>query len=113
MNESILDVKGVGEKLAEQLAFMHIYETDDMLEYFPYRYDIYEEKPLQELVHDEKVTIKGKVIYDPSLTFFGKKKSRLSFTVEVEGVAVKAIMFNRAFAKKQIQQGQDITLTGK
>lgn len=113
MNKSILEVKGVGEKLAEQLALMHIYETDDILEYFPYRYDIYEEKPLQELVHDEKVTIKGKVIYDPSLTFFGKKKSRLSFTIEVEGIAVKAIMFNRAFAKKQIQQGQDITLTGK
>ncbi|GGP12290.1 ATP-dependent DNA helicase RecG [Oceanobacillus neutriphilus] len=113
MNEPILEVKGVGEKLAEQLALMRIYDTDDILEYFPYRYDIYEEKPLQELVHDEKVTIKGKVIYDPSLTFFGKKKSRLSFTVEVEGIAVKAIMFNRAFAKKQIQQEQDITLTGK
>ncbi|WP_339233381.1 ATP-dependent DNA helicase RecG [Oceanobacillus sp. FSL W7-1281] len=113
MNESILEVKGIGEKVAEQLAFMHIYETNDILQYFPYRYDIYEEKPLQELVHDEKVTIKGKVVYNPSLTFFGKKKSRLSFTVEVEGIAVKAIMFNRAFAKKQIQQGQDITLTGK
>ncbi|MGX8793368.1 ATP-dependent DNA helicase RecG [Oceanobacillus sp. M60] len=113
MNESILEVKGIGEKVAEQLAFMHIYETNDILQYFPYRYDIYEEKPLQELVHDEKVTIKGKVLYNPSLTFFGKKKSRLSFTVEVEGIAVKAIMFNRAFAKKQIQQGQDITLTGK
>ncbi|WP_245833102.1 ATP-dependent DNA helicase RecG [Oceanobacillus timonensis] len=113
MNESILEVKGVGEKAAEQLASMHIHEIDDILEYFPYRYDIYEEKPLQELVHDEKVTIKGKVVYDPSLTFFRKNKSRLSFTVEVEGVAVKAIMFNRAFAKKQIQQGQDITLTGK
>ncbi len=113
MNESILEVKGVGEKLAEQLAVMHIYETNDILEYFPYRYDIYEEKPLQELVHDEKVTIKGKVIYDPSLTFFGKRKSRLSFTIEVEGVAVKAIMFNRAFAKKQIQPDLDITLTGK
>ncbi|MFD1067177.1 ATP-dependent DNA helicase RecG [Oceanobacillus locisalsi] len=113
MNESILEVKGVGEKVAEQLASMHIYEIEDILEYFPYRYDIYEDKPLQELVHDEKVTIKGKVVYDPSLTFFRKNKSRLSFTVEVEGVAVKAIMFNRAFAKKQIEQGQDITLTGK
>ncbi|GIO21930.1 ATP-dependent DNA helicase RecG [Oceanobacillus sp. J11TS1] len=113
MNQSILEVKGVGEKVAEQLASMNIYQTNDILEYFPYRYDIYEEKPLQELIHDEKVTIKGKVIYDPSLHFFGKQKSRLNFTVEVEGVAVKAIMFNRAFAKKQIHQGQDITLTGK
>lgn len=73
MNESILEVKGIGEKVAEQLAFMHIYETNDILQYFPYRYDIYEEKPLQELVHDEKVTIKGKVLYNPSLTFLERK----------------------------------------
>lgn len=113
MNQSIETVKGIGEKVAEQLALMNIYEIEDMLEYFPYRYDIYEKKPLRELIHDEKVTIEGKVLYAPSLQFYGRKKSRLSFTVEVEGIAVKAVMFNRAFAKKQIHQGEDITLTGK
>src|SRR5699024_2848836 len=35
------------------------------------------------------------------------------FTLEVENVAVKAVMFNRAFAKKHLSQGQTVTLTGK
>lgn len=113
VQKPVTEVKGIGEKVAEQLATMNIFTVKDMLEYFPYRYDIFEKKPLHELIHDDKVTIEGKVVHDPSLTFYGRKKSRLSFTVEVDGVAVKAVMFNRSFAKKQITQQSWITLTGK
>ncbi|HLQ70267.1 MAG TPA: ATP-dependent DNA helicase RecG, partial [Bacillota bacterium] len=90
-----------------------IYTVEDALFYFPYRYKVFEIKPLQELIHDENVTIEGRVVHDPSLSYYGRKKSRLMFTVEVENVAVKAVMFNRAFAKKHIHQGDIITLTGK
>lgn len=113
IQKPVTEVKGIGEKVAEQLATMNIYTVEDMLEYFPYRYDIFEKKPLHELIHDDKVTIEGKVVHDPSLTFYGRKKSRLTFTVEVDGVAVKAVMFNRSFAKKQITSQSWITLTGK
>src|SRR5699024_11579755 len=53
------------------------------------------------------------VLYEPSLNFYGKKKNRLTFTIEVEMVAVKVVMFNRAFLKKQINSGDIVTLTGK
>ncbi|WP_087972945.1 ATP-dependent DNA helicase RecG [Oceanobacillus rekensis] len=113
MSEQVTEIKGVGEIAAENLASMNIHTIADLLFYFPYRYDVYEIKPLSELIHDDKVTIEGRVIHDPSLTFYGRKKSRLSFSVEVEGVAIKAVMFNRAFAKKQIQADNIVTLTGK
>lgn len=108
-----MQMKGVGEKFAEDLAAIHVFTVQDLLNYFPYRYDVMEIKPLSELIHDDKVTIEGRVIHDPSLAFYGKRKSRLSFNVEVENVAIKAVMFNRAFAKKQINAGDTITLTGK
>ncbi|RLL45280.1 ATP-dependent DNA helicase RecG [Oceanobacillus piezotolerans] len=113
LEDSIAELKGVGEKVAEELALLKIFTIEDLLLYFPYRYDVFEVKPLIELIHDDKVTIEGKVIHDPTLQFYGKRKSRLTFSVEVEGVAVKAVMFNRAFAKKQIHTGDIITLTGK
>ncbi|CDO02272.1 ATP-dependent DNA helicase RecG [Oceanobacillus picturae] len=113
LNESIEVLKGVGEKYAESLASLEIRTIEDLMYYFPYRFDVFEVKPLAELVHDDKVTIEGRVVHDPSLSFFGKKKSRLSFTLEVENIAVKAVMFNRAFAKKQINAGDTVTLVGK
>lgn len=113
LNDSVTTIKGVGDKFAEALALVNIYTVKDLLYYFPYRYDVFEIKPLSELIHDDKVTIEGRVIHDPSLSFFGKKKSRLTFSVETEGVAIKAVMFNRTFAKKHINQDDIMTLTGK
>ncbi|MGX4669192.1 ATP-dependent DNA helicase RecG [Cerasibacillus sp. JNUCC 74] len=113
LSDSVTHVKGVGEKMAEDLARMGIHSVEDLINHFPYRYDVFEIRPLRELVHDDKVTIEGRVIYDPSLTFYGKSKSRLTFMLEVEQVAVKAVMFNRAFAKKHIQKSDIVTLTGK
>lgn len=111
--QPVTELKGVGEKFAEDLNSLKIFTIEDLLFYFPYRYDVYEIKPLVELIHEDKATIEGRVLYEPTLTFYGRKKSRLTFTVEVEGIAVKAVMFNRAFAKKQINEGSTVTLTGK
>src|SRR5699024_11372184 len=78
-----------------------------------YRYDVHEIKPVSELIHDDQVTIIGQVVYEPTISYFGHRKSRLMFTVNVDGIAIKAVMFNRAFAKKQMHAGTDVTLTGK
>lgn len=106
-------LKGVGEKFQNDLALMGIYTVWDLLHYFPFRYNISEVKPLSELVHDDQVTIVGKVIHDPILTHYGRKKSRLTFNVQVEQAAVKAVMFNRGFAKKQLPKETIVTLHGK
>lgn len=111
--EPVTVLNGIGEKVAEELALLDIHTIQDLLLYFPYRYDRHEIKPLKELIHEDKVTIEGRVLYEPSLNFYGKKKNRLTFTIEVEMVAVKVVMFNRAFLKKQINSGDIVTLTGK
>lgn len=113
LKDPVTEIKGVGSKFAENLAEMDIHTVGDLLDYFPYRYDVFEIKPLSELIHEDKVTIEGRIVNEPSLTFYGKKKSRLIFNMEVENVAVKAVMFNRAFAKKQLSAGELVTLTGK
>lgn len=113
LNEPVTNVKGVGEKLATDLESMDIYTVEDLLFHFPSRYDVFEIKPLNELIHEDKVTIEGKVLNEPRLSFYGRNRSRLVFNVEVDHVVVQAVMFNRSFAKKHIKMGDLITLTGK
>lgn len=113
LNKPVIEIKGVGEKLHEALVSMGISTVEDLLFYFPNRYDNYEIKPLSELVHDEKVTLEGEIIGDPLLTFYGRKKSRLVVNLQVEHMVVKGVMFNRAFAKKQLHSGDLVTVTGK
>ncbi|WP_082234206.1 ATP-dependent DNA helicase RecG [Halobacillus massiliensis] len=109
----ITEVKGIGDKLAVHLNELGLFTVEDLLFYFPYRYDSYEIKPLTELIHDEKATIEGRLMTDPAVQYYGRKKSRLTMNLQVESFAVKAVMFNRAFAKNQLSAGDTVTVTGK
>lgn len=112
-DRSIDTVKGVGEALQERFAELGIYTVEDLLLFFPSRYENYQVKPLSELIHDEKATIEGELIAEPTVQFFGKKKSRLTIHIQVDNSVVKGVIFNRPFAKKQLQMGDMVTLTGK
>src|SRR5690625_708246 len=99
--------------MVEKLHAIGIHSIQDLLEYFPIRYDQYEQKPLHELTHQDKVTIVGKVIHPPQISYFQKRRSRLVVTLQVDNVAVKRIIFNRSFAKDHFQPGETVTVNGK
>src|SRR5690625_5009552 len=105
--------RGVGENVGEDVGLLNSYTVRYVLLYFPYRYHVHEIKPVSQLIHADQVTIIGQVVYEPTIAYFGHRKSRLMFTVNVDGIAIKAVMFNRAFARKQMPAGTDVTLTGK
>ena len=113
LTDSVEVLKGVGEKVKGELELMDIHTIEDLLFHFPSRYDMAEVKPLAELIHDDTVTVVGNIVYEPTIQYYGRKKSRLAFTLEIDQVAVKAVMFNRSFAKKHLTQGATVTLTGK
>lgn len=113
LHERVQMLKGIGEKVEERLNQLNIYTIEDLLFYFPSRYNIFEQKPLHELAHGEQATIVGKVATEPVISYFGKRQSRLAFTLMVDHIAVRAVIFNRAFLKKQIIIGETATLKGK
>ncbi len=106
-------VKGIGEEKEKELNALHIHSVNDLLEYYPYRYEDYEVKDVTELEHDERGTIQGVVQSEPSVQYFGRKKSRVTVRVLTNGVLVKAVFFNRPFVKQQIKNGDELTITGK
>ncbi|KAB8138700.1 ATP-dependent DNA helicase RecG [Gracilibacillus oryzae] len=113
VDHSIQQLKGIGPKMYEKLSDMGITTLEDLLYYFPNRYDHYEQKPLHELVHEEKVTIVGQVIQEPIVQYYNRKRSRLTVSLRADGAVVKGIMFNRAFAKNHFIPGELVTVSGK
>lgn len=109
----ITELKGVGEALAEKLTELNIKTVMDLMQFFPSRYNHHQVQPLSELIHDQKATIQGVIVADSVVTYFGRKKSRLTFPMQIGQVIVKAIFFNRHFLKQQFKQGVEVTLTGK
>ncbi len=113
MIQSVSSLSGVGPKAMEQLQQMGISTIQDLFEHFPFRYEDHAIRPINEVQHDERVTLQGKVHSEPDLRFFGKKKSRLTVRVLVDGLLVQAIFFNQPYLKKQINLGDHLVFSGK
>ncbi|MBR7552845.1 ATP-dependent DNA helicase RecG [Allobacillus sp. GCM10007491] len=113
IKEPVTNIPSVGNKTAEQLQLMNIEKVGDLLFHFPFRYDFHELKPLTEIAHDEVATIQGIVASQPHVQFYGRKKSRLTCTLTIGHVAVKAVFFNQNFLKDKLIPGEQVTLTGK
>ncbi len=92
---------------------MGIRTVVDLMEYLPYRYDDFRLRDLEEVAHDERVTVEGKVHSEPALMFYGRKKSRLTLRILVGRVLVQAVFFNQPYLKKKISLHDTVTVTGK
>ncbi|MDQ1146745.1 ATP-dependent DNA helicase RecG [Bacillus sp. SORGH_AS 510] len=113
LNQSITVLKGIGEETAEIFSEMKILTIQDLLENFPYRYEDYSLKELTEVQHDEKVTVEGKVHSEPSLVYYGRKKSKLTIRLFVGSYLIKVVFFNQPYLKNKIIMNETITVTGK
>lgn len=113
LNQPITVIKGIGDETAEIFSEMNIFSIYDLLEYFPYRYEDYRLRDLMEVQHDEKVTIEGKVQSEPSLVYYGRKKSKLSFRFFAGQYLIKVVFFNQPYLKNKITINETLTITGK
>lgn len=110
--QPVTAVKGVGEQTERLLHDMGIHTVSDLLYYFPNRYEDNRLKDLAEVKHKERVTVEGKVYSEPLLTYYGKKRSRLSFRLLVGRYVVTAVCFNRPYYKQKLAINQVVTVSG-
>jgi ATP-dependent DNA helicase RecG len=113
LNQSVVALKGIGEETKVALEDMKIITIQDLIEYFPYRYEDYRLRDLAEVKHEEKVTVEGKVHSEPSLVYYGKKKSRLTFRLLVDRYLIQVVFFNQPYLKNKMAMNDVVTITGK
>ena len=101
----------ITEKRLDILKLMNIESLEDLINHYPYRYDVIEETyPTQE---DDKIIIEGTLI-SPVKIFFRGRMSRMSFSVEDRYQNVYQVtIFNRHFLRQYLKQMTIITIIGK
>ncbi|ERJ13434.1 ATP-dependent DNA helicase RecG [Haloplasma contractile] len=118
LNEiEVKQVKGVGPKSLERLQELKIYTVADLLNHFPRSYDDFEVIDINHAEDGEKVTVIGDIVTEPVFQYYkgkrNRKMTRLTFKIRTNQAIIKVIAFNRAFLRGKINQGQEITVTGK
>lgn len=107
------NLKGIGPKSLEHLNTLGIYETEDLVRNYPYRFDILRNMDIRDEKNYNNICVCAIVESNPVVSFFGGHKNRLSFRCNVQNKIIKVTIFNRAFMKNNIKIGSTITLIGK
>lgn len=112
---NLQNIKGIGPKSLEFLNKLNIYTINDLISYYPYRYNIYKPINLNTYKQTEEITItiNATIESTPKIFYIKKNLNRLSFKVLTTNLLINVTIFNRAFLYKNLEVGKNITLVGK
>lgn len=107
------DIKGIGPKSLLALKALNLYTKDDVINYFPYRYNVYTPVKLRECSEGDTCTITGYVESAAKAFFIRKNLNKLSFAFNTGSELVNVTIFNRAYLKPNIRIKSYISVIGK
>lgn len=109
-----MDIKNlhqVGEKTSKILNKLGIFTDDDLINYYPYRYNVYNFS--NELIDNSTLIINVIIESNPIVSYIKKNFNRLSFRVRYNERIFNVVIFNRAYLKTNLTIGKNITIIGK
>jgi ATP-dependent DNA helicase RecG len=105
---------GVGPQRQRTLGLLGISTLEDLLTYYPFRYEDRSVQPGRELVHGSRVTVRVTVDGQAGVKYRGRRASTTIVPVVTDDYRrLHAVWFNQPYVKDQLKPGRKMTITGK
>ncbi len=107
------DVKGLGLTTEKYLNELGIYDVNDLINYYPFRYEFIENTDIDSLQDGDKIITGGIVESVPNVFHFNRKLNKMSFRINTSDFIARVDIFNRGFLKSKLGVGTAVTVIGK
>lgn len=106
-------IEGIGPKTKELLNKIKIYTVEDLLNYYPYRYDIIKRSDLSNLSDGDKIIIDGIVEGQPTTIYINKNLKKMIFRISTKTMILNITLYNRTHLYSDLKSGKEVTIIGK
>lgn len=114
LSTSVSQLNRVGKVLVKKLENLGIKTAQDLLYYFPFRYDDFRKVVMiKDLKSDDVVTINGRINLIANRRSFKTRKIITEALIEDNTGAVRAVWFNQPYLTRVLKIGDGISLSGK
>ena len=113
LHQALTALPGVGPKSAEKFKKLGLESLQDLLLYFPFRYEDFKSKNVLDLDDGEKAVISGIVATPANVQYYGYKRNRLRFTIKQGEIAIAVNFFNQPYLADKIELGATVAIFGK
>ena len=113
LHQPLSVLPGIGPKSAEKYKKLGIETVEDLLLYFPFRYEDFKSKNVLDLEDGEKAIVSGIVATPANVQYYGYKRNRLRFTIKQGELVLAVSFFNQPYLADKIELGQTVAVFGK
>ncbi|MCX6737684.1 MAG: ATP-dependent DNA helicase RecG [Candidatus Parcubacteria bacterium] len=114
LNNDLATIRGIGPAYLMRLNKLGLKTVDDLLRYFPFRYqDFSESKKIADLVLGETASVVATVEKIKTNHIWARKLSITEATVTDETGSIKAVWYNQSYLEKNLPIGSLVSLAGK
>ena len=113
LHQPLSVLPGIGPKSAEKYKELGIETVEDLLLYFPFRYEDFKSKNVLDLEDGEKAVVSGLVATPANVQYYGFKRNRLRFTIKQGELVLAVSFFNQPYLADKIELGQTVAVFGK
>lgn len=107
------EIKGIGKKTEVLLNKLGIFSYNDLITYYPFRYELLKRSDINTLEQDDKIIIDGVLESIPTVYFLKRRLDKMSFRINTSSRLINVIIFNRRFLKNSLPIGKLVTIIGK
>ena len=111
--ETLEEIKGLGPKNLKLLNKMNINTLEDLLTFYPFRYEVIKRSNLETINDNDKIIIDGVIEMSPNIFYFSRKKNKMNFKIATNNQIFNIVIFNRDYLKHNLNVGKTITVIGK
>ena len=106
-------IEGIGPKTSELLAKLRIFTIEDLINHYPFRYEVLKKSNLLEIKDGDKVTIDGIIEGQPTIIYISPKLKKIIFRINTGISILNVTIYNKVYLMDNIKTGKYITIIGK
>ena len=106
-------IKGVGPSIIKKFEKIGINTIDELVSYYPFRYEIIKRSNIDELENDDKIIIDGVIETNPNVFYFNRRLDKMSFKLNTGKYLLNVVIFNRGFLKQTLKISTKVIIIGK
>ena len=106
-------IVGIGPKTVEMLNKVNIYSINDLITYYPKRYNVIKRSDMSVVNNGDRVVIDGVVEGQPTIVNLSSKLKKVIFRISNKNGVYNVNVFNQVYLCHELKYGMNVIIIGK
>ncbi len=106
-------IDGIGPKTKELINKLNIFSAEDLINHYPFRYDIIKRSDLTIVNDGDRIVIDGIVEGQPTIIYINKSLKKIIFRISTKTMVLNVTVYNKIYLHQDLKSGREVTIIGK